>query len=132
MRTMRTTIRLLACLAALVAVGAATAVTVTGQFRGSLSASTHTPTVNDRWFYAISAKTLKGRRLKASAHVQVFENGKRVDIIGWRQFTGSYRASRRWPVSTRGHRYLFQALLIATGANGKKSQLKLNYAVSPR
>lgn len=129
---MRTTIRLLACLGALVVVGAATAVTATGQFRGGLSASTHTPTVNQRWFYAVSAKTLKGKALKASAHIQVFENGKRVDIVGWHQFTGSYRATRRWPVSTRGHRYIFQALLIATGANGKKSQLKLNYSVTPR
>ena len=129
---MRTTIRLLACLAAVVAVGSAAAVTVTGQFKGSLTATTHTPTVNQRWTYYISARTLKGRRLHASAHIQVFEHGRRVDIIGWHQFTGTYKASRRWPASTRGHRYVFQALLIATGANGKKSQVRLNYAVSPR
>jgi hypothetical protein len=129
---MRTTIRLLACLAALVLVGTAAAVTVTGQFKGSLTAATHTPTVNQRWTYTISARTLKGRRLHASAHVQVFERGRRVDIIGWHQFTGTYKASRRWPATTRGHKYVFQALLIATGANGKKSQIKLNYTVSPR
>jgi hypothetical protein len=132
---MRTTIRLLACVAAVVAVvavGTAGAVTVTGQFKGSLTASTHTPTVNARWTYYVAARTLKGKRLHASAHVQVFERGRRVDIIGWRQFTGGYKASRRWPASTRGHRYIFQALLIATGANGKKAQVRLNYAVSPR
>jgi hypothetical protein len=129
---MRTTIRLLTCLAALVLVGTAAAVTVTGQFKGSLTAATHTPTVNQRWTYIISARTLKGRRLHASAHIQVFERGRRVDIIGWHQFTGTYKGSRRWPATTRGHKYVFQALLIATGANGKKSQVKLNFAVSPR
>src|ERR687887_2410926 len=132
MRRMRTTIRVLACLAALVAVGTAAAVTVTGQFKGTLTATTHTPTVNQRWTYYVSAKTLKGRRLHASAHVQVFEGKKRVNIIGWHQFTGSYHQGYRWPTSTRGHRFTFQVLLIATGANGKKSQLKLNYSVAPR
>ena len=129
---MRTTIRLLACAVALVVVGVASAVTATGQFRGSLTASSHTPTVNQRWTYTISARTLKGKRLKASAHIQVFERGKRVNIIGWRQFTGTLKQSFRWSPKTRGHRYTFQALLIATGANKKKAQLRLNYAVTPR
>ena len=132
MRRMRTTIRLLLCLAALVVVGTAAAVTATGQFRASLTATTHSPTVNQRWTYYVSARTLKGKRLHGSAHVQVFERGKRVNIIGWHQFTGSYHQRYRWPVSTRGHRYVFQVVVIATGANGKKSQLRLNYAVSPR
>jgi hypothetical protein len=88
--------------------------------------------VNARWTYYVSARTLKGKRLHASAHVQVFEGSKRVNIIGWHQFIGSYHQRYRWPVSTRGHRYTFQVLLIATGANGKKSQLKLNYLVTPR
>ena len=129
---MRITIRLLLCLAALVVVGTAAAVTAKGQFRGALDATTHSPTVNARWTYYVSARTLKGKRLHASAHVQVFEGSKRVNIIGWHPFTGSYQKRYRWPVSTRGHRYTFQVLLIATGANGKKSQLKLNYPVSPR
>ena len=129
---MRTTIRLLLCLAALAVVGTAAAVTETGQFRASLTATSHTPTVNARWTYYVAARTLKGKRLHASAHVQVFERGKRVNIIGWHQFTGSYHQGYRWPISSRGHRFTFQVLLIATGANGKKSQLKLNYAVSPR
>jgi hypothetical protein len=132
MRRMRTTIRLLLCLTALVVVGTAAAVTAKGQFRGALEATTHTPTVNQRWTYYVSARTLKGTRLHASAHVQVFEGSKRVNIIGWHQFTGSYHQGYRWPVSSRGHRFIFQVLLVATGANGKKSQLKLNYAVSPR
>jgi len=129
---MRTIIRLLVCAAALGLVSASAAVTATGQFRGSLTAPTHTPTVNQRWTYVVSARTLKGRPLHASAHVQVFEHGKRVNIIGWHQFTGTYKHTIRWSPSTRGHKYVFQALLIATGANGKKSQLRLNYAVSPR
>ena len=129
---MPTTIRVLLCLGALVFVGAAAAVTETGQFRASLTATTHTPTVNARWTYYVSARTLKGKRLHGSAHVQVFERGKRVNIIGWHQFTGSYHQSYRWPVSTRRHKYVFQVVVIATGANGKKSQLRLNYAVSPR
>jgi hypothetical protein len=129
---MRTTIRLVACVAALVLVGAATAVTVSRQFRGSLTAPTHSPTVSQRWTYVVAARTLKGLPLKASAHVQVFEGGKRVNIIGWRQFKGLYKQTIRWAPSTRGHKYTFQVLLIATGANGKKSQLRLNYAVAPR
>jgi hypothetical protein len=132
MRGMRTTIRLVLCLAALVLVGTAAAVTVTGQFRASLTATTHAPTVNQRWTYYISARTLKGKRLHGSAHVQVFERGRRVNIIGWHQFTGSYHQNYRWPASTRGHTYIFQAVVIATGANGKKSQLRLNYSVAPK
>jgi hypothetical protein len=132
MRRMRPTIRLLLCVAALVVVGTAAAVTARGQFRASLDATTHTPTVNARWTYYVAARTLKGKRLHASAHVQVFERGKRVNIIGWHQFTGSYHQRYRWPVSTRGHTYAFQVVVIATGANGKKSQLRLNYAVSPK
>jgi hypothetical protein len=132
MRRMRTTIRLLLCLAALLVVATAAAVTAKGQFRGALDATTHSPTVNARWTYYVSARTLKGKRLHASAHVQVFEGTKRVNIIGWHQFTGSYHQGYRWPVSSRGHRFTFQVLLIATGANGKKSQLKLNYSVAPR
>ena len=129
---MRTTIRLIAVVATLVVVSAAFGVTATGQFRASLTSTTHSPTVNQRWTYYLAARTLKGKRLKASAHVQVFEGGKRVNIIGWHQFTGSYHQSIRWAPTTRGHRYQFQALLIATGANGKKSQLKLNYTVTPK
>ena len=134
MRAMRTTLRLLVAAAVLGAVGVGTsgAVTTKAQFRGSLTATTHTPLVNARWAYVVSAKTFSGRALKASAHLQVFENGKRVDIVGWRQFKGVLRGTKRWPPSTRGHHYVFQALVIATGANGRKSTLRLNYAVTPR
>ena len=118
---MRTTIRLLLCLAALAVVGTSAAVTATAQFRASLTATTHTPTVNQRWTYYIAARTLKGKRLHASAHVQVFEGKKRVNIIGWHQFTGSYHQGYRWPTSTRGHKYNFQVLLIATGADYGRS-----------
>jgi hypothetical protein len=134
MRAMRTTTRLFLCalVLGLVAVGTSAAVATKAQFRGSLTAQGHTPTVNTRWAYVVSAKTFAGRPLKAAAHLQVFENGKRVDIVGWRQFKGILKGTKRWPVSTRGHRYVFQALVIATGANGRKSTLRLNYAVSPR
>ena len=134
MRAMRPTTRLLVCVLVLglVAVGTSAAVVTKAQFRGSLVAQTHTPTVNARWAYVVSAKTFSGRPLKASAHLQVFENGKRVDIVGWRQFKGILRGTKRWPPSTRGHHLVFQALVIATGANGRKSTLKLNYPVTPR
>ena len=134
MPAMRTTTRAIVCalVLGLVAVGTSAAVVAKAQFRGSLTAQTHTPTVNARWAYVVAAKTFAGRPLKATAHLQVFENGKRVDIVGWRQFKGVLRGTKRWPASTRGHRYVFQALVIATGANGRKSTLKLNYAVSPR
>jgi ribosomal protein L3 len=134
MPAMRTTTRILVCALALglVAVGTSAAVVAKAQFRGSLSAQTHTPTVNARWAYVVAAKTFAGRPLQASAHLQVFENGKRVDIVGWRKFKGVLRGTKRWPASTRGHHYMFQALVIATGANGRKSTLALNYAVTPR
>ena len=124
---------LLAALVLLLALPAvAAAITRTGQFTAGFAANTHTPTVNDRWPYVVSAKSLSGKALKASVHLQVFENGKRVDIVGWRQFKGTYKSSRRWPPSTRGHSYVFQALVIATGANNRKATLKLNYAITPR
>jgi hypothetical protein len=110
----------------------AAAITRTGPFTAGFAATTHTPTVNQRWPYVVSAKTLSGKALKASVHLQVFENGKRVDIVGWRQFTGTYKSFKRWAPSTRGHTYQFQALVISTGANKRKATLKLNYAVTPR
>ena len=131
-RVMRTTTRILVCVLALVAVGTGAAVVAKAQFRGGLTAATHTPTVNARWAYVVSAKTFAGKPLKASVHLQVFENGKRVDIVGWRQFKGVLRGTKRWAPSTRGHHYVFQALVIATGQNGRKSTLALNYKVSPR
>jgi hypothetical protein len=134
MPAMRTSRRIVVCalVLGLAAVGTSAAVVAKAQFRGTLTAQTHTPLVNARWGYVVAAKTFSGRPLKASAHLQVFENGKRVDIVGWRQFRGVLRGTKRWPASTRGHHYVFQALVIATGANDRKSTLRLNYSVTPR
>jgi hypothetical protein len=132
MPRMRTRILLGACVFALVVPAVAAAIERTGQFKAGFAATTHNPTVNAKWPFVVSAKTLNGRPLKASVHLQVFLNGKRVDIVGWRQFTGTYKSSKRWPASTRGQTYVFQALVIATGADKRKSQIKLNYPVTPR
>jgi len=124
---------LLAAVVLLLALPAvAAAITRTGQFTAGFAANTHNPTVNVSWPFVVSAKSRSGKALKASVHLQVFENGKRVDIVGWRQFTGTYRSSKRWAPSTRGHTYVFQALVIATGANDHKATIKLNYPVTPR
>jgi hypothetical protein len=132
MPPMRLRLLLAACALLLALPAAAAAITRTGQFTAGFAANTHNPPVNVRWPFVVSAKTLSGRPLKASVHLQVFENGKRVDIVGWRQFTGTYKSSRRWPASTRGHTYVFQALVISTGANKRKTTIKLNYPVTPR
>jgi hypothetical protein len=132
MRPMRKRILLLAFVTLLAVPAAAFGITRTGPFTAGLAATTHTPTVNVKWPFVVSAKSRAGKALKASVHLQVFENGKRVDIVGWRQFTGTYKSFKRWPASTRGHTYTFQALVIATGANKRKAQLVLNYAVTPR
>jgi len=65
MRAMRTTTRLLVCVLALglVAVGTSAATVTKAPFRASLAAQTHTPTVNARWGYVVSAKTFSGRPL---------------------------------------------------------------------
>ena len=132
MRPMRTRILLGACVLLLAVPAVAAAIERTGEFKAGFASTTHTPTVNAKWPFVVSAKTLSGKPLKASVHLQVFLNGKRVDIVGWRQFTGTYKSFKRWPASTRGQTYLFQALVIATGANKRKATLKLNYAVTPR
>ena len=132
MRPMRTRTLLGACALVLAVPAVAAAIERTGEFRAGFAATTHNPTVNAKWPFVVSAKTLSGKPLKASVHLQVFLNGKRVDIVGWRQFTGTYKSFKRWPASTRGQTYVFQALVIATGANDRKAQLKLNYAVTPR
>jgi hypothetical protein len=132
MRPMRTRILLGACVLVLAVPAVAAAIERTGQFKAGFAATTHNPTVNVKWPFVVSAKTLSGRPLKASVHLQVFLNGKRVDIVGWRQFTGTYKSSKRWPASTRGQTYVFQALVIATGADKRKTQIKLNYPVTPR
>jgi hypothetical protein len=132
MRAMRTRLLLVACALALAVPAIAAAITRTGQFTAGFAANTHNPTVNNRWPFVVSARSLSAKPLKASVHLQVFQNGKRVDIIGWRQFKGVYKSSRRWPASTRGRTYVFQAVVIATGANNRKATIKLNYAVTPR
>ena len=132
MRPMRLRLLLVACALSLAIPAVAAAITRTGQFTAGFAANTHNPTVNVRWPFVVSAKSRSGKALKATVHLQVFENGKRVDIVGWRQFTGTYRSSKRWATSTRGHTYLFQALVIATGANDRKATIKLNYPVTPR
>ena len=132
MRPMRTRTLLGACALVLAVPAVAAAIERTGEFRAGFAATTHNPTVNAKWPFVVSAKTLSGKPLKASVHLQVFENGKRVDIVGWREFTGTYKSFKRWPTSTRGQTLVFQALVIATGANDRKAQLKLNYAVTPR
>ena len=132
MPRMRTRILLGACVLVLAVPAVAAAIERTGQIKAGFAATTHNPTVNAKWPFVVSAKSLSGRPLKASVHLQVFLNGKRVDIVGWRQFTGTYKSSKRWPASTRGQTYVFQALVIATGANDRKSQIKLNYPVTPR
>jgi hypothetical protein len=132
MRPMRTRIVLGACVLVLAVPAVAAAIERTGEFKAGFAATTHNPTVNAKWPFVVSAKTLSGRPLKASVHLQVFLNGKRVDIVGWRQFTGTYKSFKRWPASTRGQTYVFQALVIATGANDRKTQIKLNYPVTPR
>jgi hypothetical protein len=129
---MRIRILLAVCAVLLAIPAVAAAITRTGEFTAGFAATTHTPTVNARWPYVVSAKSLSGKALKASVHLQVFQNGKRVDIVGWRQFTGTYKSFKRWPPSTRGQTYVFQALVISTGANGRKATIKLNYAVTPR
>jgi hypothetical protein len=132
MPPMRIRLMLAACVLLLALPAVAAAITRTGQFTAGFAATTHTPTVNARWPYVVSAKSLSGKALKASVHLQFFDNGKRVDIVGWREFTGTYKSYKRWPASTRGHTYQFQALVIATGANNRKSTVKLNYPVTPR
>ena len=132
MRPMRTRILLGVCVVLLAVPAVAAAITRTGQFTAGFASTTHNPTVNAKWPFVVSAKSLRGKPLKASVHLQVFLNGKRVDIVGWRQFTGTYRSFKRWPASTRGQTYVFQALVIATGANDRKAQVKLNYSVTPR
>jgi len=129
---MRTRILLGACVLVLAVPAVAAAIERTGEFKAGFAATTHNPTVNAKWPFVVSAKSLSGKPLKASVHLQVFLNGKRVDIVGWRQFTGTYKSFKRWPASTRGQTYVFQALVIATGANNHKAQIKLNYPVTPR
>jgi len=132
MPRMRIRLLVAACVLLLALPAVAAAITRTGQFTAGFASNTHNPTVNQRWPFVVSAKSLSGKPLKASVHLQVFENGKRVDIVGWREFTGTYKSFKRWPTSTRGQTLVFQALVIATGANNHKATIKLNYPVTPR
>ena len=81
MRPMRTRIVLGACVLVLAVPAVAAAIERTGEFKAGFAATTHNPTVNAKWPFVVSAKTLSGRPLKASVHLQVFLNGKRVDVL---------------------------------------------------
>jgi hypothetical protein len=99
-------------------VGAAT------PFRATLSAPTHTPKANAKWFYVVRA-TSGGKPVRATITSQIVdpfggvhavEFGDTHRLITNRPFRGVFRDFVRFPAESQGSRLTFRVTVRALGA----------------
>jgi hypothetical protein len=127
--------RLLAIVAATVAVGAVPFAVAAVPFKATLIAGTHQPAVNTRWPYAVKVTDAKGHPLRARVSVAV------VDPIGGVHpteyyaskklvmnipFRGTFRDAVKWPPESKGFPLTFR--VTVTVGTAKRV---LKYVVSP-
>jgi hypothetical protein len=114
----------------------AAALIVLSPFKVSLDAPTHTPKVNARWFYTVTASDASGEPLKGRLTVQVldpfggihpveFGNTQRK-IVNF-SFTGRFRDYVKWPPESRGFRL---RLRVTVASEGKA--VRRTYWIRPR
>jgi hypothetical protein len=121
---------------ALAALAATLALTAGAPFKATVSAPTHTPRVNTRWYYRVVVRNSAGRPLKARLTVQVVDplgtahpvqyDGTKQNIVN-RPFKGVFRDYNIWPPSSRGFR-LTMRVIVRTA----KGKVTLTYWVKPR
>ena len=101
----------------------------------SFTAPTHTPKVNTRWNFKITA-TLNGKPAKAKLTLQVIDplgsahyiqhGTTNKNLHNW-PFTGVYRDFAIWPPSSRGIPLVLRATVTASGL-----KRVVKYTVTPR
>jgi hypothetical protein len=114
---------LLAALAAGTLMFAALAGAAPG-FKATLSARTHTPKVNVKWFYAVRAAGPTGKPVRATVTAQLVDPfgglhpvlfGSTTKPIVNRPFTGVFRDFVRFPPESHGFRLTFRAIVKVPG-----------------
>jgi hypothetical protein len=100
------------------------AVGATPAFRATLSAPTHTPKANAKWFYVVRA-TSGGKPVRATITSQIVdpiggvhpvEFGDTHRVITNRPFTGVFRDFVRFPPETQGITLRLRVIVKAAGA----------------
>jgi hypothetical protein len=125
---------LLAALLVALAPGAAAAATV--PFRATLTAPTHTPKVNARWYYTVHLTDLKGRALRGTVTAQIKDplgnlhystyDGTNRNIRNF-PFTGRFRDYAQFPAASAGF-----TLTVRVTVKAKGAQRVLNWWIRAR
>jgi hypothetical protein len=127
--------RAAAALAATTALAVAPAA-ASAPFRVTLTAPTHAPRVNAKWFYVVKATDAAGRPIRATITTQIVdpfggahavEFGDTHRLVVRYPFTGAFRDFIRFPPDARGFRLTVRATVRARG-----SAVVRSYWVQPR
>jgi hypothetical protein len=114
---------LLAALLVALAPGATAAATI--PFRATLTAATHTPKANARWYYTVTLTDLHGRPLRGTVTVQIKDplgtlhystyDGTNRNIVNF-PFSGRFRDYAQFPSESVGFRLTVRVTVKAKGA----------------
>jgi hypothetical protein len=114
---------LLAALLVALAPGAASAASI--PFRTTLTAPTHTPKANARWYYIVRLTDLRGAALRGTVTVQIKDplgalhyatyDGTKRNIANF-LFTGRFRDYAQFPPESRGFTLTVRVTVKARGA----------------
>jgi hypothetical protein len=97
-------------------------------WRATLTATTHTPTAGTPWRYVLRVVKRNGSPVSGVARVYVFENGKKINTIGfYRFFGGRLEKTFRWQRFLRGHR-----LELVVDVYNAKGKSRVAYTVTPQ
>lgn len=105
-------------------------------FRATLSAPTHRPRVNAKWYYTVRVASLRGKPIRATITVQLVDPLGTVHPVDYgttskpirnRPFRGVFRDFAQYPPESRGFRLTFRVIVRALGA-----KRTLTYWVQPR
>jgi uncharacterized protein (DUF58 family) len=103
-------------LGALLVVPAASPQTSALKFKATFSAPTHNPHVGAAWRYRLTATNLVGTDITVTAKQEVrTARGLKVDVIGWKSFSGKYSHTYRWPAVDRGKDLVFTVRVLGPG-----------------
>jgi hypothetical protein len=118
---MRVRVGLLICAGSLALAPAAAA----APFGATLTAGTHTPKVNAKWYYALRAVDSSGRPVRATITTQIVdpfggvhavEFGDTHKLVTAFPFTGVFRDFIRFPADSKGFKLTVRFTVRAKGA----------------
>src|SRR5919198_3610210 len=101
------------------------AVALAAPFKATLTAPTHTPKVNVKWFYTVRATDAAGKPIRATLTTQIVdpfggvhavEFGDTHRLVTAFPFTGVFRDFIRFPSDSKGFRVTVRFTVRAKGA----------------